>query len=480
MKKIALYIRVSTDEQALKGNSLNEQEERLRAYCHAMELEGQIETFVDDGYSAGSMKRPALTRMLKMARNKELNMVVITKIDRLCRNLKDLLTLVDELDEIQCGFASAGERFDTSTAAGRMVLQILGAFAEFERGRNRERVRENLMSIVTNTDKAVSRPCFGYNVVDSRFVINEEEAEIVRKMVNWMLQGEGAHRVMRRLNDMGVKTKDGKSFTQLSVGKLMRRETIAGMFVYNRGYTLRGKSLIRPEEEWIVIENHHEPIIDKETFKRLQIAITARKTSGKQADNERWLLTGVVNCTHCGRPMFGRYRKKPSGKEYFHYVCSSYMKRAECFHHFIDRDLLENTVIDHLLNADKFNAKSEEINSNEPQIEINISNLKANLKKLDIKMQRQIELFEDAEINKEDFRIARDRIQDQRQKLEDQIKLAEKDTQVALEKEFVNRVGLMKNDLKSKNRSEQKNALRQLVKTVEVTNSSSIHIKVRL
>lgn len=223
MKKIALYIRVSTDEQALKGNSLNEQEERLRAYCHAMELEGEIETFIDDGYSAGSMKRPALTRMLKMAREKKLSMVVITKIDRLCRNLKDLLLLVDELDEIQCGFASAGERFDTSTAAGRMVLQILGAFAEFERGRNRERVRENMLSIVTNTDKAVSRPCFGYNVVDSKYVINQEEAEVVRKMVEWMLQGEGAHRVMRRLNDMGVKTKDGKSFTQLSVGKLMRR-----------------------------------------------------------------------------------------------------------------------------------------------------------------------------------------------------------------------------------------------------------------
>lgn len=480
MKKIALYIRVSTDEQALKGNSLNEQEERLRAYCHAMELEGQIETFIDDGYSAGSMKRPALTRMLRMARNKELSMVVITKIDRLCRNLKDLLTLVDELDEIQCGFASAGERFDTSTAAGRMVLQILGAFAEFERGRNRERVRENMMSIVTNTDKAVSRPCFGYNVMDSKYVINEEEAIVVRKMVDWMLQGEGAHRVMRRLNDMGVKTKDGKSFTQLAVGKLMRRETIAGMFVYNRGYTLRGKSLIRPKEEWIIIEDHHKPIIDKETFRRLQIAITARKTSGKQADNERWLLTGVVKCAHCGRPMFGRYRKKPSGTVYSHYVCSSYMKRAECFHHFIDRDLLENTVIDHLLNADNFNAKSEEISSDEPQSEINIANLKANLKKLDNKMQRQIELFEDAEINKDDFRIARDRIQEQRNDIENQIKHAEKDTQAELEKEFVNRVGLMKDELQSKNRGEQKNAIRQLVSEVEVTNATSIHIKVRL
>jgi site-specific DNA recombinase len=479
-KRIALYIRVSTDEQALKGNSLNEQEERLRAYCHAMELDGQIETFIDDGYSAGSMKRPALTRMLNMARNKELSMVVITKIDRLCRNLKDLLTLVDELDEIQCGFASAGERFDTSTAAGRMVLQILGAFAEFERGRNRERVRENMLSIVTNTDKAVSRPCFGYNVVDSKYVINQEEAEIVRKMVNWMLQGEGAHKVMRRVNDMGVKTKDGKSFTQLSVGKLMRRETIAGMFVYNRGYTLRGKSLIRPKEEWIVIEDHHEPIIDKETFKRLQIAITARKTSGKQADNERWLLTGLVQCTHCGRPMFGRYRKKPSGREYFHYVCSSYMKRAECFHHFIDRDLLENTVFDYLMDAKNYSGRSEEISTKDAQSEVDTSQLKAGLKKLDIKMQRQIELFEDADITKEDFRKARDRIQSERVVIEERLNEAEKATRTALENEFIKRVGSMKNELKSKDRGEQKNALRQLVIAVEVTNATLINVDVRL
>lgn len=480
MKKIAIYIRVSTDEQALKGNSLAEQEERLRAYCHAMELEGVIEPFIDDGYSAGSMKRPALTRMLKMARNNELSMVIITKIDRLCRNLKDLLLLVDELDEIQCGFASAGERFDTSTAAGRMVLQILGAFAEFERGRNRERVRENLMSIVTNSDKAVSRPCFGYNVIDSKFVINQEEAEVVRKMVEWMLQGEGAHKVMRRLNNMNVKTKDGNSFTQLAVGKLMRREMIAGMFVYNRGYTLRGKSLIRPQEEWIIIENHHEPIIDKDTFKRLQNVITARKTSGKQADNERWLLTGIVECTHCGRPMFGRYRKKPSGKEYFHYVCSSYMKRAECFHHFIDRDLLENTVIDYLMDAKNFSGKSEEIISTDAQTEDIILQLKAGLRRLDIKMQRQIELFEDTDINKEDFRKARDRIQSERTDIEERLEEAEKATKSALENEFFKFVGSMKNELKSKDRGEQKNALRQLVKTVEVTNSSLIHIEVRL
>lgn len=184
-------------------------------------------------------------------------------------------------------------------------------------------------------------------------------------MTDWMLHGEGAHKVMKRLNDMGIRTKDGNTFTSDAVRKLMRRETIAGMFVYNRRYVHKGKELIRPEEEWIVAENHHEPIIDKETFERLQMANKARSTGHKDADNERWLLSGLVYCTHCGSKMVGRYKKKPSGREYFHYVCSNYLKKAACFHHYIERNTLEDYVIQNLLNAResflKKGAESKEI-----------------------------------------------------------------------------------------------------------------------
>lgn len=481
-KIIALYIRVSTDEQAQKGNSLIEQEERLRAYCQAMEIQGEIKVYRDDGYSAGSMRRPSLTEMMKDIRAGKVQMVAITKIDRLCRNLKDLLDLVDEFDQMNCGFASASERFDTSTAAGRMVLQILGAFAEFERARNSERVKDNMMSIVKNTDKAVSRPCFGYDVIDKKYAINEEEAEIVRKMVDWMIQGEGAHRVMRRLNRMGIKTKDGNSFTQRAVGKLMKRETITGTFVYNRGYYKNGKYIIRPKEEWVIHENHHPAIIDMETFDRLQLTIDARKTSGKQADNERWLLTGLVRCTHCGALMYGRHKKKPSGREYFHYVCSSYMRKHECFHHFIDRDMLENAVIDYLKKAEYLqninDRVQESVDKDDP--DLNLDLLYDRLNKLDIKMQRQIELFEDADITKEDFRRARDRIDGERQEITKLIAIAEGKELAAAEEKFIKLANDLKDDINSDNREKKKNALRLLIKSVEVTNASSIHIQILL
>lgn len=132
------------------------------------------------------------------------------------------------------------------------------------------------------------------------------------------------------------------------------------------------------------------------------------------------------------------------------------MKRAECFHHFIDRDLLENTVFDYLMDAKNYSGRTEEITTKDSQNEVDAAQLKAGLKKLDIKMQRQIELFEDADISKEDFRIARDRIHKERMAIEERLHEAETGTRVALENEFIKRLGSMNNELHSKNRGEQK------------------------
>jgi site-specific DNA recombinase len=472
--KVAIYIRVSTDEQATKGNSLVEQEERLRAYCKAMQWD-DVDVYMDDGYSAKDLNRPKLQELLARIKNKEYGMFVTTKIDRLCRNLLDLLTIVDNLDLYQCGYVSVGESFDTSTAAGRLSLQILGAFAEFERQRNRERVRDNLQSLAKKVKKAITRPCFGYDVIDGQYVINEAEAEIVRQMTEWMLNGEGAHRVMRRLNDMGIKTKDGNSFTQDAVRKLMRRETLAGMFVYNRRYVHKGKELIRPENEWIVVENHHTPIIDKETFEKLQLAMNARRTAYKQADNERWLLSGLVYCTHCGNKMVGRHRKKPSGKEYFHYVCASYLKKAECFHHFVDRDELENKIINSLKSLSQYGIAKQSKQTKIQKSSIDIKNLESRLKKLDIKLQRQLELYEDGELSKADFITARNRIDKEREEIQSQLKL---NSNIELEK-FEALVSESKDDITSNDRLRQKRAVSKLLDRIEITDSSKVdtHLK---
>lgn len=481
MKHVAIYIRVSTEEQATQGNSLEEQEERLRAYCKAMGWDN-VDTFIDDGYSAGTLNRPYLSKMIDGVKENKYSMVITTKIDRLCRNLLDLLTLIDEFETYKCGYASSSESFDTSTPAGRMVLQILGAFAEFERGRTRERIRDNMRSIARKTDRALSRPCFGYDVIDGKYVVNEKEAEIVKQIADWMIAGEGALKVAKRLNKIGILTKDGNSFTANAVRKLVRRETLYGTLVYNRVTTHKGKQITRPKEEWIITENHHESVLDKQTFDKMQTVIDARTTSGKQADNQRWLLSGIVICDHCGKKMVGRYKKKPSGREYFHYVCTSYTRKAECFHHYIKRDDLEQVVLDALLNLGALAPGSfGELLEETPFVdELDIKQLEDKLKKLDSKMQKQIELFEDDEITKDDFRLARDRIETSREQLREQLRSATESNSAIAQGKFIDLVDELKSDIQSNNRAAMKNALRQLINRVEIRDGSKVDIKFRL
>ncbi|MEC0242789.1 recombinase family protein [Paenibacillus dokdonensis] len=471
--KAAIYTRVSTDEQAQKGNSLTEQNERLRAYCKAMGYD-EVDLYEDDGFSAKDMNRPKLKQLLDKVADYDL--VVTTKIDRLCRNLLDLLTVIDFLEINNCGYASASESFDTSTPAGRMVLQILGAFAEFERERIRERVRDNMRSLAKNTTKAIGRPCFGFDIVNGEFEINEHEADYVHKMAEWIIHGSGCLKVAKLLNDKGVRTKDGNTFSEGAVRKLMRRETLMGTLVYNRTYTHKGKQLTRPEDEWIIVENHHPAILDSETFQNVQNAITGRKSARKQADNERWLLSGLVVCEHCGSSMTGQHRKKPSGREYFNYICSKYHKKGECFRHYVDRDDLENGIINDILLTDTFNFGKANTTKSDVTPGYDIKSIKDQLNKCSNKLQKQLELYEEGELSKEDFINAKNRIEKERYLLNKQLIEATAESDEVLNSKMKLKVESFKDQLLSKERLVVKNAIRQIVDQIRITDGTSVSI----
>ncbi|MFH0831979.1 MAG: recombinase family protein, partial [archaeon] len=137
--KVALYTRVSTEDQAREGTSLEVQSEFLVSYAKR-EMNEIVEIYVDDGYSGYSMERPALRKLLADAKKKKFEMVLVHKIDRFSRNLRDLLNLVEELELLDISLKSATEAYDTSNSAGKMMFQQLGSFAEFERNRIKERV----------------------------------------------------------------------------------------------------------------------------------------------------------------------------------------------------------------------------------------------------------------------------------------------------------------------------------------------------
>lgn len=419
--RVAAYVRVSTDEQADKGNSIFEQQERLTAYCKAMNWNAP-EFYIDEGYSAKNLKRPAITKLLNDITASQYDVIVATKLDRVCRNLSELLQLVEIFQNHNCRLVSASESFDTSTASGRMVLQLLGMFAEFERERISERVRDNMKSIAKNTSRAMGKACFGYDVVDGGYVINETEAEQVRFMFALAELGHGHRMIAKLLNERGVLTKAGKPWDQVNVKRLMSNETLKGARIYNKRNTTKGQTKMREKSDWIVTEQNHEPIITPEQYDRVQLIFDGRKRNHARAESETYLLTGVIYCKLCGGRMKGSTARinRPNKNHIYHrYICSRYVGGYGCRHHAVDRDQLEQFVVEQI----KLIASATD-----EQIEIMVGKLKTNeqeikqtqeqLVKIDKRMQKQIEAFENDLISSRDLKLARERIEQERTKLE--------------------------------------------------------------
>lgn len=474
---IAAYIRVSTEEQAERGNSLSEQEERLKAYCKAMGWP-KPKLYIDDGYSAKDLRRPAVQKLINDVQSNKISIVLTSKLDRLSRNLLDLLQTVDLFSEHDCNYVSASEGFDTSTAVGRMTLQLLGTFAEFERERNSERVKDNMLSLAKNTNKAITQPCFGYDIIDRYYSINEEEAHFVRMMFDLAEEGNGHRKIAKILNDNGSVTKKGKMWDQINVKRLIQNETICGMMIYNKRETKNGKVVIRDKSEWVINEEHHQPIIPKERFDRVQEIMKSRSRAYKHADSETYLLTGLVVCKHCGRNMKGSTARHKSGNKhytYYRYICASYVLGYDCKHHAIHRDQIETAIINRIKNVSKLSVGQLDLTvSPSRNVQEEIKDLQNQLTKVNRKMQRQIEAYENELISGEDLKAARLRVEKEREELNEKIsRLASKKNVIVSVKANVER---LMHEVTSVDRLVAKAAIRQLIDKIFIEDGKEVTI----
>ncbi|MEC0092471.1 recombinase family protein [Paenibacillus macquariensis] len=475
------YIRVSTEEQAEKGNSLFEQQERAVAYCKAMGWDEPI-LFIDDGYSAKNINRPELTKLLERVKTESCGIVITTKLDRLSRKLFDILKLNEYFNKYNFNYVSATEGFDTSTPAGRLVLQMLGMVAEFERERISENVRNNMMSIANNTKKVISRPCFGYDVIEGELVINIEESLIIKKMAAWTLEGEGARSIVKRLNLVEkVTTKEGNQWHDKVLRELLQRETLKGDFIYNKTYKKDNKVIKRPEEEWIRIEDHHEPILDAETFEMIGQLFQGRKFIGRHVSDDRYLLSGLVICGHCKSKMNGKMNKnfsKRLGKENIHYqyLCDGYLKKSICYHHFAHRDTIENIIIEELKDLATMSSGSPRLISVVKNNSVDKEEIKNNLDKLDKKIQKQIEAYNEDLITKHDLKLAADTANTEREYLKNLLQASEEKIAEQREKELRVKANHYLNAILSGDRLKMKQTIRQMIHSIEVFDGSNIEV----
>jgi DNA invertase Pin-like site-specific DNA recombinase len=220
MKAIG-YARVSTDEQTLQGVSLSHQEEKIRAYCIAKDWE--INSVIrDEGYSGKDLNRPGMQGIIKGCRKKEFGVIVTLKLDRLTRSVKDLGYLVEDVfNKNDIAFSSLQDNFDTSTANGRMMMNILATLAQWERDIISERTRD-AMQFMKNSLKLIGAVPFGFDLAGNEITPNPDEMKTALKLIAMKGQGASYQKIARQLNADAVSAKNGGKWHPKTVMGVVR------------------------------------------------------------------------------------------------------------------------------------------------------------------------------------------------------------------------------------------------------------------
>lgn len=317
--KVALYTRVSTEDQAREGTSLTVQKEFLLNYAKVMKYE-VYKLYEDDGYSGYSLERPALRKMLEDARQKKFDMVICNKLDRFVRNNRHLLNLVEELSNMGVGFKSATEDFNTDSAAGKLALSMLGTVAQFERDRIIERVFPGMIKGVQQGNWQGSRFApygYTYNKPKKLLEVVPEEAEIVKTIYTMYLTGNTTSEITAYLYRRDYRTRTGIKFHSKLVCDILKNKVYTGKLVWNRhhyskkektkgGFGKKYRYLEGQGTEVVEAQGRHEPIISMEDFNRVQLRLlNNRKPFHRVFNKHEHLLTGILRCAHCGYGFLG-------------------------------------------------------------------------------------------------------------------------------------------------------------------------------
>jgi site-specific DNA recombinase len=321
--RCAIYTRKSTDEGLDQAfNSLDAQREAAEAYIASQKHEGWTcipDRYDDGGYSGGTIDRPALRRLLADVEAGKVDAVVVYKVDRLSRSLLDFSRIIGSLDEQGVTFVSVTQQFNTTTSMGRLTLNILLSFAQFERELVSERTSDK-MSVARRKGKWIGgSPLLGYDLDPNggRLLVNEAEAAQVRGIFDLNLETESLLDTARELNRRGWTAKrwvtragperGGKPFTKGTLFALLTNATYVGQVEFHR--------TIYPGE--------HAGIVDEAVWQRVQRRLRRNGRAGGQAVRNKHgaLLSGLLRCVPCDSGMTHTYSQK-GDRRYRYYVCS--------------------------------------------------------------------------------------------------------------------------------------------------------------
>lgn len=309
-KRCAVYCRVSSDERLDQSfNSIDAQREAGHAFIKSQSHEGWIavaDDYEDGGYSGGNMDRPALRRLMADIEAGKVDIVVVYKIDRLSRSLADFARMVDVFDRHRVSFSAVTQQINSATSMGRLMLNVLLSFAQFEREVTGERIRDKIAASKAKGMWMGGPLPLGYDVDNRLLVINEAEAALVRRIFDDFVTMRSATLMVKAYGAEGLVTKGGKSFTKQTIYKMLHNRMYLGEIVHKgQGFPGQHQAIVT-QGQWDAV---HALIATDATERR-------RSTSGRL--REPVLLRGLL-FTPDGERLVPSYTVK-KGKTYRYYT----------------------------------------------------------------------------------------------------------------------------------------------------------------
>lgn len=445
-KIIAIYCRVSTDEQAEFGYSIDEQKRLLEEWCKANDYI-IYKCYSDRGISGKNIKdRPALKELLSDAKEGKFDMVISWKINRVSRKLEDVLKIVNILEKNNITFKSYSEPFETDTPAGRMQFQMMALIGEFERGTIAQNVKMGMIAKAKNGDWCGGR-VLGYDLVPNnspeeekkgknKLEINEKEAEIVRFIFNEYSKGKGYKAITNQINKLGYKTKKGNDFSVGSIRDILTNPVYIGEIRYNvrQNWSEKRRRNINPNP--IRVKGKHEAIIDRELWDKVQLILESKKGKPSRIYDGEYPLTGILRCPKCGAGMVisrttntladgtkrriayyccGNWKNKGTS------VCNSNTIRVDKANEYVFKKIEELVSNEAMIKAVVKNINKERKDKVKPAKRL-LSDIDKELEKLDKRKRKIFEAYEDDILTKEEFQIRKDELNEKIRILEEEKK----------------------------------------------------------
>ena len=326
-KRVAAYCRVSTDNDD-QANSFESQQRYFRQYIERNPDWELYAIFADEGISGtNTKKRKEFNRMIACAKNGDFDLIITKEISRFARNTLDSIFYTRDLKKHGIGVIFLNDNINTLDGDAELRLAIMSSIAQEESRKTSERVKWGQKRQMEQ-GVVFGRSMLGYDVKDGKMYINEDGAKIVRLIFRKFVdEGKGTHVIARELREEGIMPMHVKEWSNTVILRVIRNEKYCGDLVQKKTYTpdflSHEKKANLGQEEFVILKDHHEPIISRELFNRANRILDAKSLSqeGKAKHSNRYPFSGKIKCGRCGASYVARYKTRKDGSQYKAWRC---------------------------------------------------------------------------------------------------------------------------------------------------------------